>query len=420
MQATFPIACHSVEFPVLCVVQFLERLAGYMLVVSLALFLDDSLHLGEGLAARVAGVYLALSYAAAVPGGILIDRMLGPTRALRLAVLLLLLGYVLTLLGSAAALIGSAVVLAIGSGLFRPSVATITGTLGASTGRDRFRWLYLAVNVAALAAPALAALLHARYGWRAIPLASTAFMLLACVLVYARRRDVLFQVASRPAYQLSGAAGDGRRLRALLAFLAVFILIGSAIHQTNGTLLFWTRDATARALLGCTLPPELFAMLPGGLVLLYTPLLTLMMRSTDQRNRPMSVRTQIAAGLLISAVAYAMMTVCALLRRDAQLVSPVWVIACLSIVTLSEALIWPLGMRLVGELVPACRVGQAHGLFSLATAIGYWLAGEIGSLWGCWPHAWFFACLVAVCMAALLLHVACPNVPTTEDERTKV
>ena len=399
MQATFPVSCHSVGLPVLLVVQFLERMAGYMLAVSLVLFLDEHLHLGDGSAARVAGYFFALSYAAAVPGGIITDRFLGASRSVRVAVLCLALGYALTVHGSGWAMVGGAALLIIGSGLFRPSVATIAGAVGTDRGSNGFRWLYFAVNVAAIVAPLAAGMLRSRYGFSVIPAMAATLVALAWLLLWRCRGEIHIHVEARPLTRTVPVSDRAHGLRTLAAFLSVFVLLGIALHQTAGTLLFWVRDDTQRTLLGFRIPPEAFAMLPGALALLYIPLLTLLSR----RKYALPPHLILMSGALLSISGYALMIVAAVLRDESTLASPLWLTVCLALLTLSEALIWPLGMRLINTLVPAHRSAQAHGLFCLATAIGYWLAGEVAALWSLWPHAWFFALLAAVCVGALAI-----------------
>lgn len=401
MQATFPVSCHSVGLPVLLVVQYLERMAGYMLAVSLALFLDEHLHLGEGSAARVAGYFFALSYAAAVPGGIMTDRFLGASRSIRVATLCLALGYALTVHGSGRAMLGGAAFLIIGSGLFRPSVATIAGAVSTDRGSGAFRWLYFVVNVAAIVAPLAAGMLRTRYGFSVIPAMAAALLALAWLLLFRCRDEIHIHVAPRPLTRTVSTSDRAPGLRTLISFLSVFVLLGIALHQTAGTLLFWVRDDTQRTLLGFTIPPETFAILPGALALLYIPLLSLLSR----RRSALPPHLIFMSGALLSIAAYALMTVAAVLRDGSTLASPLWLAVCLALLTLSETLIWPLGMRVIHTLVPAHRVAQAHGLFCLATAIGYWLAGEVGALWSRWPHAWFFALLAAICVGALAIPI---------------
>lgn len=401
--------CHSVGLPVLCAVQFLERLAGYMIAASLALFLDENLRLGEGRAARFAGYFLAASYAAAVPGGVAVDRVLGAARGVRVAALLLAVGYALACIGSAWALLLGASLLVIGSGLFRPSVAALTGTLRAGGSGEPFRWLYFVVNIAALTAPLLSGVLRAYCGWESIPATAAAVLIASCVLLHrhcGHAHPLAQRAAPNPTSSASAHKSESSPHRiSLTAFFVVFLLLGVAMNQSLGTLLFWARDDTSRSMFGLTLPPETFAMLPGGLVLLYTPLLAALSSAMTKRRCAFSSHAQVSVGLLCAVAAYALMVPASLLRAAGGApVSSAWLTACLACITLAEALVLPLGMRLVSDLAPPQRVTQTHGLFCLASALSYLLAGEVGGLWTRWPHVYFFALLGMVCVVALAIH----------------
>jgi hypothetical protein len=91
---------------------------------------------------------------------------------------------------------------------------------------------------------------------------------LAWLLLWRCRGEIHIHVEARPLTRTVPASDRAHGLRTLAAFLSVFVLLGIALHQTAGTLLFWVRDDTQRTLLGCTIPPEAFAMLPGALALL--------------------------------------------------------------------------------------------------------------------------------------------------------
>lgn len=64
----------------LCLMEFLERLAGYFVAASLVLYLNESRHLPIGDATSICGWILGLSYEAAVGGGTLLDCCLGARR----------------------------------------------------------------------------------------------------------------------------------------------------------------------------------------------------------------------------------------------------------------------------------------------------------------------------------------------------
>jgi hypothetical protein len=62
-----------------------------------------------------------------------------------------------------------------------------------------------------------------------------------------------------------------------------------------------------------------------------------------------------------------------------------WLAASLSFFVLAELLIAPLGLALLLRSTPHRFVGVITGLWYGAGALGYFVGGEIGTLWSSWP-----------------------------------
>jgi POT family proton-dependent oligopeptide transporter len=62
-----------------------------------------------------------------------------------------------------------------------------------------------------------------------------------------------------------------------------------------------------------------------------------------------------------------------------------WLAASLSLFVLAELLVAPLGLALLIRSTPPRFVGLVTGLWYGAGALGYFIGGEIGTLWSRWP-----------------------------------
>jgi POT family proton-dependent oligopeptide transporter len=62
-----------------------------------------------------------------------------------------------------------------------------------------------------------------------------------------------------------------------------------------------------------------------------------------------------------------------------------WLAASLSFFVLAELLIAPLGLALLIRSTPHRFVGVITGLWYGAGALGYFVGGEVGTLWSRWP-----------------------------------
>lgn len=113
---------------------------------------------------------------------------------------------------------------------------------------------------------------------------------------------------------------------------------------------------------------------------------------------------RIGIGLLFGVVAYLIMVIAALRQAGSHgLVSPAWLVACFTALTVAELLVYPLGMSLMTRLSPQTATAVAMGLWLVSLAGGHWLAGEVASRWTLWSHAKLFAVLAALALATVVV-----------------
>ncbi|MFC7385678.1 peptide MFS transporter [Sphaerisporangium rhizosphaerae] len=141
-----------------------ERFSFYGLRAILFFFLtatvvQGGLGMPKPTATAVVGVYGALVYLLALPGGWIADRVLGARRAVLIGGCVIMLGHIsmaIPLRGPALIWLGLALIVA-GTGLLKPNISTMVGALypeGDNARRDAgFSIFYLGINVGAFAAP---------------------------------------------------------------------------------------------------------------------------------------------------------------------------------------------------------------------------------------------------------------------------
>ena len=92
-----------------------------------------------------------------------------------------------------------------------------------------------------------------------------------------------------------------------------------------------------------------------------------------------------------------------MLLPDGSLAGLGWLLACLSLLSVGELLVGALGPSFVLRIAPATRGGRWLGVWYGATAVGFWLAGQVGGLWDRVPHSLFFLGIAVAPMLGLLL-----------------
>lgn len=138
-----------------------ERFSYYGMRALLTLFMvapiaDGGLALSTADATRIYGNYTMAVYMLSIPGGFIADRVLGARRSVLIGGWIIALGhYCLAVPGNATFLLGL-VLIALGTGLFKPNISGLVGALYAK-GDDRrdagFSIFYMGINIGAFIAP---------------------------------------------------------------------------------------------------------------------------------------------------------------------------------------------------------------------------------------------------------------------------
>lgn len=138
-----------------------ERLSYYGMRALLVLFMTDQvMNGGMGLddrsATAIYGIYTALVYVVALPGGWMADRLLGAQRAVFIGGLIIMAGhFVLAIPSTYAFFIGLLLVVA-GTGLLKPNVSAVVGELYPQSDPRRdagFSIFYMGINTGAFLGP---------------------------------------------------------------------------------------------------------------------------------------------------------------------------------------------------------------------------------------------------------------------------
>jgi POT family proton-dependent oligopeptide transporter len=231
--------------PALFLVEMWERFSYYGMRAILVLFLVDSVETG-GLgmdlaeAAAIYGLYTASVYILALPGGWIADRFWGCRRAILVGGVVIMVGHVLLAVAgtSAAVFYVGLVAIAIGTGLLKPNISTMVGSLYDKNdigGRDAgFSFFYMGINVGAILGGLIAGYLGEVWGWHWGFGAAAVAMLAGLInFVHAGNRSLAGK-GEPPAPHRHADAATGRRdhmftlgiVGAIVVLLAALALTG--------------------------------------------------------------------------------------------------------------------------------------------------------------------------------------------------
>lgn len=421
-----------------------ERFSYYGMRALLILFMTASAAQG-GLgfdtkhAAGIYGTYTMSVYLLTILGGFIADNFIGARRAVLVGGIIIAAGHFTMALSSLTTFYLGLALVAIGTGLLKPNISTMVGSLYSSTDERRdagFSIFYMGINIGAFLAPLITGYLAQSDSWKAQltawrldPLHSWHWGFAAAgvgmtlgLVVYVIQRQRLAHVGHAPARDAGQSRPWGRLGLVAIASLAliaamkasdtypaiVYALFGL---QIVAILFFAFRpDVDSKriaAILVFFFAAEIFWAIfeqTGSSISLFADRLT--------RNEIMgwefpssywqsvnsvwvivlapifawlwirlgpkqpSSPVKFALGLLFVALSFAWMVPAAKLTAEGK-IGPMWLLVLFFLQTVGEMCLSPVGLSTMTKLAPARLLGLVMGIWFLAAALGNKLAGVL-------------------------------------------
>ncbi len=445
-----------------------ERFSYYGMRSLLILFMvapvaNGGLGFDDPTAGVVYGLYTAMAYLAALPGGWLADRILGGRKAVMIGGVFIALGnFVLCLPNSAAFYSGLACVV-IGTGLLKANVSAIVGQLYSQedTRRDSgFSIFYMGINLGAFIAPLVCGWAAREYGWRTGFLLAALCMSLGVVqflfgqrtLGEAGRFPATPNDTAAPRQFAVGAAillaaiasvataanmglvtpkqiGDSAGIALVVVVTAFFswLLFGarwepverkrlivvfflflsacvfwSVFEQAGSSMNLFAERATDNNLGGFDIPAPWYQSVQPMFIILLAPVFAGLWLRLGRRDPSSPVKFSLA--LVLAGVGFLLLGFGASFATGGARVSPMWLVTTYFLHTCGELCLSPVGLSAMTKLAPARVTGLMMGVYFLSISIGNYLGGRAAALYQTLPLPWLFGAvgLVAV-LAGLLL-----------------
>lgn len=424
-----------------------ERFSWYGLRAILALFLAASpavggLGMSEETATAVVGVYGALIYLVALPGGWVADRILGPRRSVFWGGFIIMVGHIfmaIPISGSFFIWLGLSTII-VGTGLLKPNISVMVGKLypaDADARRDAgFSLFYLGINLGAFFAPIVVGNLAADNRWH-LGFSAAAFGMALGLLQYVLGRKSLHGVGDKPGEPLTPE--ERRRVSRLVSIIVLAVVIAMAIWVATGT---FTVDALTvvvtivilivpiayfgyillgahgltqderthmKAYIWLFIAAAIFWMIydlaPSKLLFFaeHNTTLTLfgipIQASTTQSFNPLFIiifvplfaklwvklgnrvatSQKFGFALVMVGLSFIVMAVAALLAESGK-VSVWWLVLVYLIQVFGELSLSPVGLSVTSKLAPHAFKGQMLGIWFIAVSVGDAVGGQTGRL----------------------------------------
>ena len=242
-------------------------------------------------AASIYGTYTASAWGLAIFGGIVADRFLGQYRSVLIGGIIIALGHFTLAFPPVPFFYGGLALVAIGTGLLKPNVSTLVGSLyeQADARRDAgFSLFYMGINIGAIAGPLIAGYLAQRVDWH-IGFGCAAVGMILGLLQYVlgkkRLQPGLDRLAAQPKPQspalstatpaaggfLGFSGAEWKRIGAIVIFFLVATLFWGAYEQQGSTLNLFADRYTRLEIFGFSFPSSWFQSVPPIFVVIFAP-----------------------------------------------------------------------------------------------------------------------------------------------------
>ncbi|MGW1977974.1 peptide MFS transporter [Streptomyces sp. NPDC001889] len=430
-------------FVTLFIVDMWERFSFYGMLAILFLYLvadpgDGGLGMAEGDAAALSGLYMSLVFLSALPGGWLVDRVFGARRATLHGGILITAGHLLLAVPATGWLYPGLGLVAAGSGLVKPGMASMVGRMydGRPERREAaFSVFYMSIQVSALVAPLVTAFLGERVSWHLGFGAAALGMVIGLVcygagwssfggiglapdrpLPPAEARRLLVRAAligGLPALVVGSASVAGLlTVRQVLMLAGLTVLVVPAVYYRRllrapgigpahrgrlralrwmllASSVFWllfaqgplllnlfAQEAVDRVVGGFTVPAGWFQSAQPLFLLLLSPVAAALWIRLGRR---VGAPAKFAGGLLLGGGAFVLMAGAASAAGRGP-VSPLWLLGVYLLLVCGELAVGPIGLSLSAEVAPPGFTGRMLGLFWLFAAVGAAVGGQVGRL----------------------------------------
>ncbi|HEX7138274.1 MAG TPA: peptide MFS transporter [Vicinamibacterales bacterium] len=366
-------------------------------------------------AASIYGTYTGSVWAMAILGGLVADRVLGQYRSALTGGVVIALGHFALAFKALPFFYGGLTLIAIGTGLLKPNVSTLVGSLYEEGDQRRdagFSIFYMGINLGASIGPIIAGYLAQRVNWHigfACAGVGMTFGVVQYILGRGRLQAAMDRLAKKPRTTRSGSgpvaftATEWKRMGAIVIFFLVASLFWGAYEQAGSTLNLFADRYTRLEMFGISFPSSWFQSVPPIFVILLAPAFAWLWIRLGPREP--SVPAKFAIGVLFMGLAFLILVPAGAAAQSAAgvRVSPWWLIVVYGVSELGELCVSPVGLSVVTKLAPARILGLMMGVWFLSNAAGNKLAGWAASFFSTTPLVTLFGVVAAILIVASLV-----------------
>ncbi len=383
---------------VLFLTEMWERFSFYGMRAILVLFLIDQMSGGLGWsdadATKFSGFNVLMVYLLGIPGGIVADRYIGQRAAVLSGGILQCIGHFLLALSSKYIFFVGLGFIAIGTGLLKPNISTMVGSLYAKGDPKRdsgFTIFYMGINIGAALAGIMVGYVGEVYGWH-YGFGLAGLGMLIGIATFMAGQKYLGSINTQPKERDSKQANSNterfnftkeekdRLLMISICLTAIFTFF-VAFEQAAGLLTVYAKKYTHRYIGSWEVPASILQSLNPIFVIGLGPIVALVWSRLAKRYKRISSTYKMGISNIIVALGTLFM-VAAVLQRSA---SPTgksdlhWLFNTYLFYTIGELSLTPIFLSFITKVAPKQIEASIMGIFFAVVGAGGLTAGFLGA-----------------------------------------
>jgi proton-dependent oligopeptide transporter, POT family len=430
---------HPRQLYLLFFTEMWERFSFYGMKALLLAYMVTQLKFDEPKGYAILGSYAALVYTMPMFGGMLADRFMGYRKAITFGGILMTIGHLVLAIPQDWSFFYGMAFIIIGNGFFKPNISSLVGTLYSENDPRRdsaFSIFYMGINLGAMIGGVLCGYVGQRINWHYGFGLAGLFMILGLVVFSLGKKSLGDKGLPPQAERLQEktAVGISRETLIYIGTFAVVPLVVSLFHvyeamdvimlglavfslmyilyvafqlereakfrllsaivmivtsiffwafyeQNSGALNLFAMRNVDMHVLGFDLPPlSVNNFLPPFWVIVLSPMFAWLWLWLGRRGKEPSTPMKFALSFIFLGIGFYIFYLGCRISMGTGLISLFTFALGYVALICGELCLSPIGLSMVTKLAPAKMVGLVMGIWFLASALGEFLAGKIGSL----------------------------------------
>ena len=368
--------------------------------------------------ASIYGWYTMGVYAMSVPGGWVADKLLGLYRSVLLGGIIIAAGHFMMAYPSLPTFYAGLISIVIGTGLLKPNVSGIVGTLYTKEDVRRdagFSIFYMGINLGAFIAPLICGPLGQRINWHygfgaagvGMTLGVIQYVLGKKHIAPGLARHAKDEVDERAAEAAAGRSSsftpqEWKRISVIGILFIFSMLFWGAFEQAGSSLNLFADRLTRLSFLQWNFPSTLFQSVQPLFVIIFSPIFAWIWLRMG-KHEPSSP-TKFGFGLFFVGLSFLLLVPgAAIAQQQGIKVSPMWLIGVYFLQTVGELCLSPVGLSMVTKLAPPRIVGLMLGVFFLSISFGNKLGGYCAGFFDRLPLPKLFGAVAGTTLAAAFI-----------------